>query len=196
MPKTFITKLKYTEKITNFNPGAAGAATAVVYSCNNLHDPSTTYGGHQPYGFDQLMTWYDHFVVLGSKIKVTFTNVNDTNNAYIVALGKNDDSTYVSPNMETVCESPFIKSTVMSNNASSRSVVTLTDTCSVKKYLGRSNVLSDPELKGSAASGPAEQAYYIIYASDMGIGDPDNLNAFVEIEYIAAFIEPKNVGGS
>ena len=36
-------------------------------------DPNHTGVGHQPLYFDQLMTIYNHYIVIGAKITVKFT---------------------------------------------------------------------------------------------------------------------------
>lgn len=69
-----------------------GALAIYVYTTNGLYDPNTTGIGHQPTGFDQLMALYNEYVVIGSTIKVSFTNSDETN-AAICGISMLDYST-------------------------------------------------------------------------------------------------------
>ena len=66
-----IVKMRYVEEF-ELNPGL-GSVASYVFRANGLYDPNYTGAGHQPYGFDQWMTYYNQFTVLGSKMKAIFT---------------------------------------------------------------------------------------------------------------------------
>lgn len=195
MPNIYKTRLRYVEK-ASLNPGVGGVAVAIQYGANNLYDPSTTFVGHQPYGWDQLISFYDHAVVLGSRITVQLTNADDTNGGYIAAIALKDDSTVISTDIQTVCESPNVTYKTISNCTSNKSQITLKKNFSPKNFLGRKSPLSDPDLKNSAGSGPNENAFYQIYVAAKDASDPNEMDVLVTISYVVAFIEPKNVGGS
>jgi len=50
--------------------GATGGLAHYEYAANGLFDPDITGGGHQPYGFDQWMTFYTKATVLRSNCEV------------------------------------------------------------------------------------------------------------------------------
>ena len=69
LPFSRTVKLRYNDYVT-FNP--AGSIATYQFSANSLHDPNTTSYGHQPFMYDKMADNYNHYLVLGSKIKATF----------------------------------------------------------------------------------------------------------------------------
>lgn len=47
-----------------------------LYRGNGLYDPEVAVGGHQPRMFDQMCLFYQSYLVLGSKISITFFMFN------------------------------------------------------------------------------------------------------------------------
>lgn len=68
-PKLKVVKLRYVQEIT-LTSVAGGLSHARAFSANGLHDPDHALGGHQPKGFDQWMSLYAHYNVLGSKCRM------------------------------------------------------------------------------------------------------------------------------
>ncbi len=71
MALKFKATLLYTDEI-NLDPGVAGVAAYHSFRANDCFDPDETGVGHQPRGFDQIIPMYEHFTVIGSKMKATF----------------------------------------------------------------------------------------------------------------------------
>lgn len=69
-------KLRYvvTESITG---PAVGAIVVRQYRANGMYDPEVAVGGHQPFGFDQLMGQYHHFTVIKSKCTLELMQTSD-----------------------------------------------------------------------------------------------------------------------
>jgi len=87
-PNTIITKLRYCD---TFNlASTAGSVVAQLFAANGIFDPDISGIGHQPMYRDNFASIYDQYVVLGSKIKVTFSNTGA--NAAIVGINGDDDS--------------------------------------------------------------------------------------------------------
>lgn len=182
------TKLKATLRFVDYptlNIGAAGTPATHVYRASGLYDPDVTGVGAQPRGFDQLMTLYDHFVVIGSKITVKMSPYIATKPVYF-AINLKDSGT-TDANIITTTESSFTSWNLVSPSGDT---CTLVQTYS-PRFLGRSNPLSDPDLKGSDSASPVENAFYhVVIASPAGT-DESAIVPFVCIEYTAVFIEPK-----
>ena len=192
LPRKFVTKLIYADNGT-IDP-AIGQVGDYVFSCNGLYDPNITGAGHQPRGFDQLMLMYDHYIVLGAKIVVRFSNPNNAS-AIMAGIAIRDQNTN-DPNVLNWEEDSYIKKTVVSSNAGS-AVASLAHSVNPNKFLSRSKPLSDPQLKGDVGNNPTEQAYFHVGMWPLDGASNLSVCAFaVQIEYIVAFIEPKIVGES
>lgn len=184
---------RYAEKNIVLNPTVGGLADSYVFSANGLYDPNISAIGHQPIGFDQIMQFYDHYVVLGSKIRLNFRTADTVNDA-IVGITLQDDATEI-PNAERLIENGRCKWTLTSPANSNYGTVAkfLSMKCNPAKFLGRSRPLSDSQLKGSVSSNPVEQAFWHIFAEPTTNADAGTIQCHVVIDYIVAYIEPKTL---
>lgn len=195
--KTQVTKLVFAEQIA-LDPGVGLVATA-SYNAGGCFDPRVNLGGAQPRGFDQWMAFYEHFVVLGSKMTVMFQTTglqpSDGNGVVGIYLKANSSN-----QITTIPELIEQQNTVYKPIApvgSYNSTVTLHKNYSAKRFLGRTSVMSDPALKGSISADPTESAYYEICAgASAGSDNLGSVRCQVKIEYIVALIEPKPLSGS
>lgn len=192
MPNKFATKLRYSEYST-LNTGAGGTAAAHVVKANGLYDPNYTGTGHQPRGFDQLMTMYDHFTVIGAKISVDWsTNSSASIGPLQVGISVKDSATTYSDGNDYAegrnVVSRVIRSTSASGNAG---YMHLSKQFSTAKFLGRSKVLADPELKGSVSADPTEGAYFHIWCAPLSTNDEPALTIKYRVDYLVVFTEPK-----
>lgn len=189
--KSLKSQTRYFEKGLALSPPAAGNSARYVFSANGLYDPNVTGVGHQPIGFDQLMQMFDHYTVIGSRLRVDFNN-NDPVNSVIVGIHLNDDKT---PSLDPAItiENGSAKYTTLTPSGGDKSHTTMTLKCSPAKYLGRSRPLSDPELKGNVNQNPIEGVFYNIFACDNGFGDPTTVDFNVTLEYLVIYHEPKQL---
>ncbi len=86
LPDQTYVKLKYRERVN-----LTGTSGNQVYRMNSLFDPNFTGGGSQPLGFDQWKTFYGHYQVLGSAIKIV--TLNNSAVPAVMALYPSIDST-------------------------------------------------------------------------------------------------------
>lgn len=193
-PRTRRFKLRYVQPI-QMNPGI-GSMAVQYFSANGLFDPYVTGVGHQPLGFDQYMSMYDHYVV--TKSKCTVYTENSDNDPVVLGIYLNDDTTLIPTNVNEMNEQPntkwrYLSSVVSGHNSSG----TVTKTFNTSKDLGRKSVLSDPQLKGSTTANPTEQMFFSIYLGTFDTTvDHGAQELQVIIEYDGYFIEPKDLGQS
>lgn len=186
VPAKMLTKLLYCEQVILDAP--AGSSATHVFSANGMFDPNTSAGGHQPRGFDQLMALYDHYVVIGSKITVRASNTGST--AAIIAVGCTDSSSTTS-DINNIIELNDTKYRVIDGDTNGCTIVNKTN---IRKKLGRSHPLSDPELKGSSTSNPTEGCFYHISVESVdNASNPAAVHLVAKIEYLAYFIERKRM---
>ena len=103
-PKSKKVRLRYVQTFSLDAPGS-GIATR-YFRANGMFDPDASVGGHQPLYFDQYMAGYDHYTVIGSKIKVTPSNAS-TADIVPVYYGViiDDDSSNSYTNADQIIES-------------------------------------------------------------------------------------------
>ena len=195
-PTGFITKLRYSETF-ELNPSATEAAVARVFRASDLYDPDFTGAGHQPLGFDNIMAIYDHFHVLGSRVRVTFSSATSSSTTGIAHVGVSlSDSQTPTLTADTWREQPRTRYRVMPN-VYAGSGATLTYNYSAKKFFNVKNVKDVDKLQGTASASPTENAFFYCLASSVGgAQDPNAINCVITIEYIAYFSEPKQLAQS
>lgn len=66
LPSEYRMKMRYVESVSIV--AATGALAIYQWRTNSLFDPNFTGTGHQPYGFDQMKTYYSSYLVTSSVI--------------------------------------------------------------------------------------------------------------------------------
>lgn len=192
-----VCKLKYAAAIT-INPTTGGITDAHVFSANGMYDPDISGVGHQPRGFDQLMALYDHYVVLGSKIKCWFTQTGatpTTREPLRVGINLNDDNSEEKTASSDYLES-YYSNTALLGPTNEADTVYVEMAVNPNKFLGVKSPQGEDSVKGSASANPVEQCYFHVFAVPMTSADPDAIYVAVELEYTAVLIEPTLVGES
>lgn len=192
MPRVVTTTLRYCAQI-QINP-SIGTTASHLFRANDLYDPDFTGTGHQPLGFDQMIAFFDHFKVLGSKIRVSFT---PTATASIVGVGLIDQNGF-SGTSESVMEQRGFKWKSMAS-AGSEGAVTILHKVDCPTFFGQSfqGYMAENKYEGSASASPTEDLFWQVYVGPAN-GSDDIPSTFVnvEIEYKAAFYEPKYLPSS
>lgn len=193
-----VARLRYCQEIS-INPGVAGIAST-NFRANDLYDPDSTGVGHQPFGFDQLMAYYDHFTVTGSKITARFVPVSGTNvNPAYLGIMLSDSGTRVNTvtSVEHLLESKYSQGYclaggyITANMGFNRQKNYTTKKFSAKGFFGCQDVIGDSQYKGSSSASPTELAYYEVWAASLYGNDPGAITCLVTIDFIATFTEPK-----
>lgn len=181
---------RYVEDTLSIN-ASAGTLAAFVFTANGLYDPNTTGVGHQPLGFDQLMTMYEHYTVIASKISVWFDN-EDATNSQVVGIALSSTDSVLTDSREYI-ENGNVVWRCINKAGEDKSSIQLKKKCSVKNFLGRPNILSEDSCRGTVANNPTEQCYYHVFAASTTNVDPGIVRLFVTIDYIAILTEPKKL---
>lgn len=189
-PARIYKRLRYS---TNATIGAAaGAVNTYVFRANDLFDPDLTGTGHQPMGFDQLMLWYNHFVVAKAKITCTFSNLAAARAT--VCIRQDGDLTPITV-IDRILEIGGLVKADLENKGVSGSMRTLEIAVDIARLQGVSPIAlsSDPSLQGSAAASPAECTYFHVACWDSGAGGTTSVLVDVLLEQEAYFCEPRNL---
>lgn len=180
-------RLNYSESValthTLFGPGT------YIYSTNGLYDPNITGTGHQPMGFDQMMVFYEHYVVTRMKAYVTFSNKA----AFPVTVALSLNAANTSPSDSSALqEGGYIVKDRLTAAGTQGSVKTLSIFVNNKKFEVATNILDVDEFKGNVAANPVEQTYLDITSWDPD-GKGGDLICEVYLEYDAWFVEPRKL---
>lgn len=185
--KTFKFNTRYFDRGFALNAGVTLAASH-VFRANDLFDPDYTGIGHQPIGFDQMMQMYRNYTVIGSKITVTFRNSDATNPQMVGIMLKDSPGTLT--DVRQIVENGNVTHALCNPAGDDNSQRILTYKCSPAKFLGRPNILSEDELRGTASTSAPVGAYYHVWSYAPNGADPGNLDFHVQIEYTAVLTEP------
>lgn len=191
IPTKKTTVLKYCEAYVNIDPGV-GSSAAYVFSCNDVYDPNYTGTGHQPTGFDQWMSFYNRFVVLGSKIKATFSSLDAETLDTVVGIAIFDGPS-TTTTTEKYMEQPQTSWSVLpaGSGANPTSTVSSFD---LKTYAAGVNLRDNDLLQGNQSASPSRKWYFHVFAGATGAAEnPSAVKATVEIEYLVQFFEPKTL---
>ncbi len=184
-------RFRYVDTV-NIDPGA-GVVGSHYFSCNNLFDPDVTGAGHQPLRYNEMKKFYNHYIVVGSKINVQrvgqyATSIGSTPVVWGVYV---DDSTTPPVGAGTIMESGRSRYTMTnSTNAQGRQALNAKFSC--KKFFNVSNIKDNVDRLGAQMNAsPADQAYYFIWAIAHDFaGDPPVATYIVTIDFAAILSEP------
>lgn len=191
-PQSVIRKLRYTDAF-NLAIGVAGGAAVNVFSLNGVYDPDVTNVlGKSARYFDQYMTLYDKYLVLGAKVKVQCYNSSvSTPNRIGIAV---QDSPTIQLTGDDYIENERLQRNVISCvEGGGDNLKKMSLNFSTKKWLSKHNVTTEHDLEGNVSSNPHTQVYLHMYADNpFGIQD-GGCQCIITIDYIVKFSEPKDV---
>jgi len=182
-------RLIYCEKDISINP-AAGLPAVYLFRMSDLFDPNLTGVGHQPARFDQYMSMYEQFVVYAAAIKVSFQNTQVAGGgATVVGITLSDSFTASTLDCRPYIENGQTVHDLLAPRTDGESCKQLAVYCDIAKQQGvsRSQLLTDNAYKGNSTTSPSDGVYAHIWAQDIGLGDPNAVNLFVEITYYVEF---------
>lgn len=198
-PKRKLVKLRYIQECQIDAP-TAGVAYHTI-SANGIYDPDTTGVGHQPMNFDTWMTLYDHYVVLGSKIKVEQVSsaIAETSVPAYFGILKSDSGSRSGSMVpyQLMEQRGFRRGKIPAISAfkssTSNGLPVCRATYSAKKWFGLSKkaVNSNDKIQGTGAKNPDDGSYYEICCASIGGNNPASFNFLITVDYMVLLSEPK-----
>lgn len=192
-PAKIVMTHKYVETISISTPSVA-SYNGYQYRANGMFDPRVGTGGHQPLGYDQMVALYNHWTVIGSRIRFKIVRDKSTDSRVIQACTYLDDDSTLPPTYEALLEQNRLRSVVMGSATSTgegERFITLSNKFSARKQFG-TGALSKDSLQGSATADPTEQSYFVLAVTSPS-SVAQSLIVQVEIEYIAVWTEVKDI---
>lgn len=183
---------KYVEQI---DLSSVGATATYQYRANGMFDPNITSTGVQPLYFDQLAAIYDHYVVIGSKIKYTIIPKGTVvQEPYQIVTWVNDDTTTHGTNMASIAAQKGSKLRLCQGGVNPDRII-VTNNWSAKKFFGGS-ILANNALQGTSSADPTEQSVYQINLRSLDGVSTVSVWIYVEIMYVAVWAELKDIAVS
>lgn len=164
-------------------------ANAYVFSVNGIFDPDITGTGGQPMGFDQMMTFYNHYTVLRARIKLLINNTSATLTPS-VGIMLSGTST-VTSSIEQAVENGDLAFSQLGFAGGQGSMSRITRSCDCAKFQGIDDIMDDPNMRGDGSSNPTEQMYFHITTWNPYTAAQITSNFQVVIEYDTMFHEPR-----
>lgn len=190
-----IVKLRYVERLTLDSSIATLAYD--TFSATSCYDPYVAAGGHQPLGFDEWMNFYEHYMVLGSKITAIGSQTTAASaDAYLVAELK-PSSAASTTNITTILEQKGANYRLITGRDGRFGSATVTAYYSPKKFFNLRNPRDEQDLRGTASSNPVENAYFQISVTpSLSSTDPSPVEVLCTIEYTVLLTERKPLAQS
>lgn len=200
-PKSMTTVLKYVESVT-LDAGASGVPAQYNFRANSIYDPNLSSTGGQPMGRDQFEIVYDHYTVIGSRMKVKFYTSGDyKQNVAMWVGGRLQDAASSYSNLPYLLEQPGTKGKMlMTGTYDGRQTSDIILNYSPKKMfrLGKGSIVGNPRICAQQGANPEEDAVFSVIAvqPDGSTIDPVPIKALVQIEYIVTFTERRPLNRS
>lgn len=180
--------LRYEESVTY--TGSASTVAGYVYSANGCYDPNVTSTGHQPAGFDQMMLLYEHYTCINARLKVHAYNTHASQVCKFGVMISGDPAGW-STNYQANIENGMITYATLSPAGLANSMAYLTTNVNNARFEGVQQPLDNPEMRGSVAANPAEQAYFLLLLWNPQNSTVPTVLIDVIIEYDVVFTEPR-----
>lgn len=192
-----IVPLRYCDIFTVGPSGGAGLTIDRLFRANSCFDPDYTGVGHQPSGFDQWAAFYDHYVVLGSKITVTVSSqasVAGADQAMVVIYL--DDDTAGGLGFDQIMENSRYRAKAVSLATGGKNTVVVKNYFSAKQFFGITNVSDNVDRIGAVTTAnPVDDAYFRLSLMPAS-GSTSTLQTFnvaVQIDFKVWFSEPRTL---
>lgn len=206
-PNTYTTRMKFTHFIT-LNLTQAGATTGLQYfmRANSAFSPdaATPPSTNQPRGYDQLSAIYDHYTVIGSKMKAYFDpQVDNFASTSMYVYSRLIDAQRPMPTVRDICEDKRgkVKLLPAAGRMGTKAQPIISLKYSPYKFHGvsrKDSIVNNPNFRAPVYDNPEEDAFFEIgvITSEATTVDPAPIRVRLDIEYIAVFTEPKPLTAS
>lgn len=166
--------------------------TVNFFRANGCHDPDETLGGHQPMGWNEMTQFYNHYVVLGSKITVTFCNVQNDHLVCGIFLDDNAALSYTS--YEGLIEAK--KGKYVAFVGGSQGSRKISANFSAKKFFNVKDPEDNTQIQAAVGADPVNQGHFAVWSQCLDKSNALTVECVVVIDYIVKFMEPKDLGQS
>jgi hypothetical protein len=185
LPERLTTRLKYCEDF-----GLSGSVNPAVqlFAATSAYSPNQTASGHQPRGFDQIMAFYEWFVVDKCRIKISIMAYSTAANGVIglCLTAYNTLKTVLSD----YTEMPVVTAHFLPAITYDRETHILVLEYDAKKFMGVVDPSDADRLLGTVGASPSDNAFFHIFSSNMDESTSFSANCVAQLEYEVTFTQP------
>ena len=193
-PKQKMVRLRFCQEFS-LASGVSVSSTK-SFNANGMYDPDVSVGGNQPRGFDEWMSVYNHFNVVGSIIKVKATG--GSNDAFVWGVTRVAAPGYMSGRaLYDILETRMQKGMGTVTGDTTYLNTTRRNKLQIAKYSQKKehgkNATSRSDLVGSNTANPTEHTCFDVWiCPTLEAGTGTRTGYFlVQIDFIALLTEPK-----
>ncbi len=192
--------LPYTDEISVSTTALSSSfGTETSYRLNSLFDPYFSAGGHQPYGFDQMCTFYNRYMVDKVDIEVTFSDPT-ADGLVVGCYYKNYNDTY-QLQTSTISQADERPTNWVKNlNDSGTQVATFRKSLSLPALMGLTQTQYEsgwPSLSALISADPAITPYFSIAVADArSSSSTQTVRCKIRLVYHGIFWERRTVAQS
>ncbi len=199
IPDRTCVTLKYNED-TRIPLSGAGAVNTRLFRCNSIYDPNqaTAPGQQHPLGYKEYEQFYQKYVVIGSKITVTFKSLNGdditnslNNHATCVVTTIASPAGAISDPQELLCNNRSSYQQIMTQQPMKK----ITKKFNPKRFFGINKILDNSTYGANFGDNPSQEAFWqvsVYNPTQPAIDSTIFLN--VSIKYICVMRERLNIG--
>jgi len=164
----FITRMKYSETITQVGPGGGGL-TQFTMNLNSIQDPNRTGIGHQPYGHDTMASIYNRYRVIKCNYVISAVSTGGTtgNSLGLIAVLPANEVIALSGGLAEAQENPRCKFITQAAQAGPK---VLKGSVYLPSLVGRSKAqyMADDRYQATYGTSPSELAILNIFGGLLG----------------------------
>jgi len=198
VPQVFTTSLRYVDNLTLTS--TSGSIAKNVFRLNSIFDPDLTNTGHQPMWHDQLAALYNKYVVLGTKAKVTFSQISASSAAAGGMHGPTcvgvvcDENGTTSGTLTELQENNTSQHGLLTRGDGGQNQKTMTIYYSPMKAFGRQS--DDDTIGATVGANPSQTWFMTVYMADLGLTTSATVSFTVDIEFMVKLSAQVNAAGS
>lgn len=147
-----------------------------------------------------MALFYNHYLVVSSKITITFTPITTYNYPIVCGIFLSDDATVTTTNLTQMLEQQGVTYKYLNANTGDKSV-TVSKTYSLKKFFNVSNIKDQLRSTTGAifGSSPSDGAFFAAFVASTdysGLTNPPLVHTNIRIDYNVLCSERKEIAQS
>ncbi len=198
IPDRTCVKLKYARDI-KMTLNGTGGMTNLLYRCNSIYDPQqATSTDDYPLGYKEYERFYKKYMVIGSKITVTWKSLNQDSNTNPQDRGATVGMTTIADTSGLIVD----KNEFMCNNRANyknvciqKPYTSITKKFNPKRFFGINKMLDNQQYGADFGANPKEEAFWQLACwNPSADGTSTTLWVNVMISYVCVLRERQNIG--